>query len=235
MTKCFHCGQAISAAYYKDQYGNCCCLRHIDEEGSVAYCGECERLVARAGNTLSDGRVVCPECMKIAVSPERPFDWILEQVVARLRSFGLTGLEACKIRIWTATDREMAANLKKDINPYEGFCQTNADGTLTVYMRSHHTKINYAGILAHELTHAWCRKEGLEYIAEVEEGMCNLACFCMYQSIDFPLARIYEKRMFDNPDPIYGDGFRAMYTLYQSGGWDAVRKKVTKAEKRNNR
>ena len=53
--------------------------------------------------------------------------------------------------------------------------------------------------------------------------MCNLASKYVYHSIDFPLARKYEKQLIDDPDPIYGDGFRAIYDIYKDNGWDAIR------------
>ena len=59
--------------------------------------------------------------------------------------------------------------------------------------------------------------------SQIAEGMCNLASYYVYHSIDFPLARIYEKQLFDDPDPIYGDGFRAIYDIYKDNGWDAIR------------
>ena len=225
MDKCFYCNSTLILSHYVDIYGNHCCKKHIDSENSVGYCSECRKLVPIAGNTISDGRIICPDCMKIAVSPKRPFDWMLGQVVERLHKAGFKDLRVDDITIWTATSQEMAAYKKSEVSIFnEGFCSLQSNGKIKIFVQSHHTKIHFAGVLAHELIHAWCFKHGLLNIpSQIAEGMCNLASYYVYHSIDFPLARIYEQQLFDDPDPIYGDGFRAIYDIYKDNGWDAIR------------
>lgn len=225
MDKCFYCNSTLILSHYVDLYGKHCCKKHIDSERTVAYCTECLKLVKREGNEIMDGRVICPDCMKIAVSPKRPFDWMLGQVVERLHRAGFDDILAKDVTIWTATSKEMAAYKKNETDIFnEGFCSLQQNGKIKVYVQSHHTKIHFAGILAHELLHAWCFKHGLLNIPPiVAEGMCNLASYYVYHTIDFPLARIYEKQLFEDPDPIYGDGFRAMYEVFKEYGWDGVR------------
>lgn len=225
MNKCFYCNSLLLLSHYVDIYGNHCCKKHIDSEDTVGYCSECEKLIKKTGNVISDGRIICPDCMRIAVTPKRPFDWMLGQVVNRLQSYGFNDLNVNDITIWTATSQEMAAYKKSDVSIFnEGFCTIQTNGKIKIYVQSHHTKIHFAGVLAHELLHAWCFKHDLLNIPPpIAEGMCNLASYCVYHSIDFPLAKIYEKQLFDDPDSIYGDGFRAMYEIYKDHGWDVVR------------
>ena len=121
--KCLYCNKTIDGRYVEDRYGNVCCASHIDNN-EVGVCGECLKLVPIQGNKLPDGRIVCPECMKIAVTPSRPYDWIEKQVLARLQNWGFGDLDMSRITIWTATSKEMAMYRKKDINVFnEGFCR----------------------------------------------------------------------------------------------------------------
>lgn len=225
MEKCFSCGKGLLEEYYTDIYGTPSCKCHIDSDKSVSVCSECLQFVRTEGNTISDGRVICPECMKIAVSPKRPYDWILNQVLERLHQFGFDNIMASDVKIWTATSKEMAAYRKSDVNVFnEGFCSLTPNGKIKIYVQSHHTKIHFAGVLAHELLHAWCFRYGLYNIPpEIAEGVCNLGSFAIYSTIDYPLSKIYIKQLFDDKDPIYGDGFRAVYEFYKEHGWDGVR------------
>lgn len=225
MERCFHCNSLIFGSHYTDLYNNHCCKKHVDQEESVGYCSECLKLVPKRENLLKDGRIVCGECLSIAVSPDRSFDWILKQVLARLFKAGFEDLKVKNITIWTATSEEMAMYKKGGINVFnEGFCSITENGKIKIYIQSHHTKIHFAGVLAHELLHAWCFQQGLFNVPPpIVEGMCNLASYFVYHSIDFPLARIYESMLFADEDPVYGDGFKAMYQVYNEHGWNGVR------------
>lgn len=228
MSRCFYCNSLLLFSSYQDIYGNHCCAKHKDEEGSVDYCSECLKLVPTKGNLIADGRIICQDCQSIVVSPDRPYDWILKQVLARLHQAGFNDLNVNDITIWTATSEEMALFKKGTINIFnEGFCSIQESGKIKIYIQSHHTKIHFAGVLAHELLHAWCFQHQLfDVPAPVAEGMSNLASYYVYHSIDFPLARVYESMLFANDDPIYGDGFRAMFNVYEEHGWNGVRNVV---------
>lgn len=225
MERCFHCNSLIFGSHYTDLYNNHCCKKHVDQEESVGYCSECLKLVPKRENLLKDGRIVCGECLSIAVSPDRSFDWILKQVLARLFKAGFEDLKVKNITIWTATSEEMAMYKEGGINVFnEGFCSITENGKIKIYIQSHHTKIHFAGVLAHELLHAWCFQQSLFNVPPpIVEGMCNLASYFVYHSIDFPLARIYESMLFADEDPVYGDGFKAMYQVYNEHGWNGVR------------
>lgn len=224
--ECFYCHKYNPSTYYKDREGRICCQSHMDD--TVAYCSECFRLVKKAENTLSDGRVICPDCIRIAVSPKQPFNWIVDQVLARMKSYGFGALDMTRITIWSATTKEMAMYRKAAINVFnEGFCRLKKDGKIDLLIESHLTKIHFAGVLSHELMHAWCFQNGFYSIPqEWSEGICNLCSYLTYQSIDFPLAKVYQDNMMEDPDPIYGDGFRMVLEFYKRYGWGGIMKKI---------
>ncbi len=167
--------------------------------------------------------------MKIAVTPSRPYDWIEKQVWARLQNWGFGDLDMSRITIWTATSKEMAMYRKKDVDVFnEGFCRLWPETMkVDLFVESHLTKIHFAGVLAHELLHAWnFQNLILDIPNQWSEGMCNVASYLTYKSIDFPLARIYEENMMKDPDPIYGDGFRMVLDYYERYGWDGIRQHI---------
>lgn len=228
MKRCFYCNSIITSAYYKDRYGDCCCEKHVEFEKNVTFCSECMKLVPVSGNQLPDERVICKNCMAIAISPDRPYDWVLEQVVARLNSAGFRDLKVADITIWTATSEEIAMFKKSDVDVFNGgFCSIQSNGKIKIYIQSHHTKPHFAGVLAHELLHAWCFQNRLFNVPKpIAEGFSNLGSYYMYESIDHPLAEVYKEQLFSNTDPDYGEGFRNMYEIYKKYGWDGVRNVV---------
>lgn len=228
MQRCFYCNSIITSAYYKDRYGTCCCEKHVGHEKTVTYCTECMKLVPVSGNQLPDGRVICNDCTDIAISPDRPYDWVLEKVVDRLNSAGFKNLKVEDITIWTATSEEMAKFKKDEVNVFNaGFCSIQSNGKIKIYIQSHHTKPHFAGVLAHELLHAWCFQNRLFGVPKrIAEGFCNLGSYYMYESIDHHLAKVYMEQLQSDTDPNYGDGFREMYEIYKKYGWDGVRNVV---------
>lgn len=224
--RCFYCNKIDPSPYYKDREGRVCCAPHLDSV--TAYCSECFRLVEKAGNTLADGRVICPDCQKLSVTPKQPFNWIVDQVLARMRSYGFGSIDMSRITIWAATTKEMAMYRKTAINIFnEGFCRLKENGKIDLLVESHLTKIHFAGVLSHELMHAWCFQNSYFAIPpEWSEGVCNLCSYLTYQSIDFPLSKVYQENMMNDPDPVYGDGFRMVLDYYTKYGWSGIMKRI---------
>ena len=74
--------------------------------------------------------------MAIAISPDRPYDWVLEQVVTRLNSAGFRDLKVADITIWTATSEEIAMFKKSDVNVFNGgFCSIQSNGKIKIYIQ----------------------------------------------------------------------------------------------------
>ena len=76
-------------------------------------------------------------------------------------------------------------------------------------------KVQFAGILAHELIHLWVDIKNLKLSRNFEEGLCNLGSWMVYTSANTPLSKILIQNLYDNPDPVYGDGFRSIMSLYR--------------------
>ena len=85
-------------------------------------------------------------------------------------------------------------------------------------MLTHQSRIEFAGTLAHEMLHAWQVQNDIYMDSMRTEGFCNLGSWLMLQTINHPLARHLEEQLFENPDPIYGNGFRMMYKAFQKHG-----------------
>lgn len=225
--KCCICCGSMPPRYYEDRWGRISCTPHIDIDHSVDYCFECGGFAVKAGNTLPDGRILCPDCQKIAVSTDKPFDWMLEEVMQRFRKVGFGHIRTKNLTIYSATPKEMAEYKGEEVNVYNGgFCCQKVDGSIDVYVQSHQTKIHFAGVLAHELMHVWCFQHNIKMTKPWEEGLSNLMSYYVYSTINFPLARYYEECLFKNDDPYYGDGFRTVHQYWKENGWAGLKVRI---------
>jgi hypothetical protein len=84
-------------------------------------------------------------------------------------------------------------------------------------------KTLFRGVVAHELGHVWLKMndvEGLEN--QAEEGFCELLSFRLYMQIDTLESRYYAIGMEQNPDPLYGAGFRKIRNIALAGGFEPL-------------
>lgn len=94
------------------------------------------------------------------------------------------------------------------------------------YVLRHLSKTCYAGVLAHEMLHLWQNKNGLSPRRDICEGFYNLESFEILKSICTQVAISRISALEQDPDPIYGEGFRRVKAVYDSGGWPAVINKL---------
>lgn len=70
-------------------------------------------------------------------------------------------------------------------------------------------RLDFAEVLAHEIMHTWVHQNGINIIDEAEEeGLCNYASYIVLSDVGNAYAKSLINSMMNNPDPIYGKGFR---------------------------
>lgn len=84
------------------------------------------------------------------------------------------------------------------------------------------TPSEFGEVLAHEMLHCWMFERNIYPPLELCEGFCELGAFLFMQRINRPNALFRAQCIMNNPDPVYGDGFRMVYQSYLVGGWSAA-------------
>jgi hypothetical protein len=80
-------------------------------------------------------------------------------------------------------------------------------------------------ILAHELGHVWLLKNAAPDLPPRKaEGTCELCAWLWLTARPPSQATFKAKAMERNPDPIYGEGFRAARRVYLAGGMASLRR-----------
>lgn len=71
------------------------------------------------------------------------------------------------------------------------------------------TKLDFAEVLAHEIMHTWINQNQITMSSKADvEGLCNYASYIVLRSVNTTYAKNLISAMMQNPDPIYGQGFR---------------------------
>lgn len=219
MLFCSVCGKLLTTQYYVDYWGNPFCITHRTEYDT---CFSCNRLVTprltNGGIKYSNAITVCNLCRKTEVIDTKTVYDLFHQVKKRL---AFLGLDLRRIPIYVRLTPITAAALGSYSKRWTGLTQKSIfsrDGKI-MGQRVDEIKIlrglpaeQIQSILAHEAGHAWLGLNGFPPLQPfIEEGLCELIDYfwLLLQTTNEARYRIYLK--FNNPDPIYGAGFKAAY------------------------
>ena len=221
--KCTLCTSEIRGSYLLDTWHQPICACH-----KVEYCSSCGRFVKPTDLHLTDGRCLCSFCAPSIVSLPQHIEWVNKRVRSILVLHGINDLPV-DIPIKLVTPAEMAKlNGSGQVNLLQpGLARTSKMTGLffsrckhSIYIFNHLPKIQFAGVLAHEMLHVWQNEKGISLSPMCTEGFCNLGSYVVYASIGTEVSRHFMKRLEEDPHPVYGDGFRKVLEVYRKIGSD---------------
>lgn len=232
---CSLCNNVINGKYHADYWNNKVCAYHI-EEGYATHCSSCGAINAKEYQ-LEDGRVLCKICHANAVTNLGQVEKINQKVISDLARVGFNNLKIEDVRVGLLSARELAVRRKTNVvdTQNKGLTVSKVSNSLggmllgakqkcmhDIYILSHLTRFEFAGVLAHELLHAWQIQNSIRLEPPMCEGLCNMGAFLMYSNLASSLTSYYKQNLFDSPDPVYGDGFRYVHSVYEGLGWDGL-------------
>lgn len=231
--KCCICNKNINGSYYTDVWGHIACAEHIDS-GEIINCSSCHGFSDRK-YTLIDNRVLCRTCKNSVVDNVDDIESLKESVLFNLQKCGFGDLAMDTVSIEIASSSKIANIRGCEINIMNkgvALSQIKRSFTLfggnsksmqhAIYILESLPKVEFAGVLAHELIHAWQTQNGIHPPPLWCEGLCNLGSYYTYLMMPSPLTKILKQGLMDSPDPIYGDGFRAVHKLESEMGLSGV-------------
>jgi len=78
----------------------------------------------------------------------------------------------------------------------------------------------FQGTIIHELGHAWLIVHGVKNLPSwAEEGFCELLSYRYYTQLHTPESRYHATGIEQNPNPVYGDGFRRVRSIADAIGF----------------
>ena len=237
---CSICNNTLSGRYYVDAWDNKICESHFNKD--AVHCTSCSAFT-RSENVLTDGRVLCKTCFGSAIKKGDSFENLKKFVVSSLFNAGFNDLRMEDITFEIVTTQKMAEIRNEPVNvQFKGYTYSTVTTSTTagilsgikssqtfihkIYILTHLNKEEFAATLAHEILHAWLTQNGIKMSKKLEEGFCNIGCYVIYTYLPGAIAKMYLKSLHENPDPIYGDGFREMFGHFKRLGWQEQIKNV---------
>lgn len=215
--KCFLCNKEINGKYYYDWAGHCVCDKHYPH---IVKCASCGQFCNAHAKEIGRGKKICTHCQTYRIEHEDA-DKVLNFIqsiytaspIGRVANWNLQMVSA--ERMFEMTSEESTRGLAQA-------CGTN----YTIFIFRELSRVAFAQVLAHEMLHVYQYVHHISPSKELCEGFCNLGSFVILEKIHTKEAENAIKCLKENPDPIYGDGFRVMLAAYQEGGWNAALRKL---------
>ena len=222
---CSICGKSIRR-YREDFWGNIACPEHAHK---CFYCGRFLSPATRGGGQLSIPAAsshkiwICGLCKDTLVTTSGQVEECRSAVMSVFRKNGITGIpEDIPIRLSEFRDAGRRAgglvlgNNRGRISP----SRSRYSCEIKIYFQL--PRLVFCGVLAHELLHSWLALYAIHLPDEEKEGFCNLGESLILQQ-DSSLFGAYRiARMNEDPDPVYGDGFRLMADRLSKLGWKGL-------------
>ena len=239
--KCDICHKNMLGKYYIDRHNNKICASHLDNR-EVQICSSCGRFTVE--QPISDGRCICKKCRSEIITTQREIHECLLYVKEILLGLGLDygkcSIEKIPVEIVSA--KKMAEIRKLSINTHNKgvtFTETHMQGISSedmyvvghshkIYILSDLPKLEFLGTLAHELLHVYLNEYDIKLDSKLCEGFCNMGAYFIYINNTSSISHFYFENLKNNPDPVYGEGFRFMLDKYEKYGWDCIIKMINK-------
>ncbi|PKL79431.1 MAG: hypothetical protein CVV27_01905, partial [Candidatus Melainabacteria bacterium HGW-Melainabacteria-1] len=219
---CAACGGPLKGQILLDPWGNRAHARHGSQK--TLSCSVCARLVStktsQNGMVYGDGRVICGICQITQVAEPAQIQHARQAVLQALSAVGFDYIPdylAVTLADQRRMNQRLGVHARSNSHGYTKTIEKRHNGELirehSIYVLFGLPRLAFMGVLAHELLHVWLNDRGLQPGSEqVVEGFCNLGTALIYQNDASPLAQVLLQRMADDPDPVYGQGYRLMRT-----------------------
>jgi len=173
--------------------------------------------------------VRCPICRSTAIDTAEVAKPIFSQLIKWVSAQGLK-YNSLPIQLELCGRAKLASYLRERN-------QTHSLGATmsTTYMQDGHvvrTEVSgvavlyglpttlFQGVTIHELGHVWLIVQGIQGMPDwAVEGFCELLSHRYYSALNTPESRYHATSVADNPDPIYGEGFRRVRAIADAMGF----------------
>lgn len=227
--KCDVCLEPIVGKYLLDSHGN---KYHNSHKNSIPKCDNCNRIISKkttsGGKKYSDGRDMCNLCFNKAITGYLNVQRLLNSVLLELGRIGIK-VDNSNIKIEVA-DRNKLRNVAKGSysTAMKGYCSTliktttigvvkSVDKFFTIYVLDGIPNEYLASTIAHELMHVWfIQNTNSNHSSLLTEGSCNYASYLYLKSQYNRLSNEVIKALDNDPDHVYGDGYRRVKMKFQS-------------------
>ncbi|HEV7450255.1 MAG TPA: protein DA1 [Pseudonocardiaceae bacterium] len=224
---CTLCGRQPVGAVEVSLHGELTCAHH-GVSGRCVLCGRAGDADPAPGwRPILGSRLRCPTCAAGAVETQADARRYLPSVRREMTSIGIRLDTPVRVEVVDGREFHPAAVAGEGIllgvteqrrTPGQRWVEV-----ARIQIIRGLTPTHFGRTVAHELGHAWLAQRGVTAAAPmVEEGVCELFAHAWLKRQGSALAAAMRAHLRDNPDPVYGGGFRAVHGSVVRHGIDAV-------------
>jgi hypothetical protein len=232
LERCAVCSLPLDGRFLIDDWGNHAHETHNNKP--TPFCNSCNRIISEktsnGGFLYNDGRNICGICVLTAITEPDQIKKARTKVLKILSDKGLDNIpDTLPIRL---VDRNTLLKKAKNHSSKntKGFTSTTiktmAGMTVsmnhTVYILAGLPGLEFEGVLAHELLHVWLAENRISMQEPFTEGFCNLGVMLVNQSDKSTFSDVIQNHLEQNPDPVYGDGYRLMKKKLDENSWEIL-------------
>jgi len=218
------------------------------------YCSECAakpkcfscQLPAIGGRRLDDGRVICPACDREAVWTMDAAEKIFQEVRDTMRDqldigtshriqLRMVDLPSMQRRspnyapgmemglfVYDATINTVVTSHPLALGTRDKVETYRSDVSYTIYFLSGTPRRKLIEVFAHELGHDWMTENYPQVKSlKIREGFSEYCAWCVNHLFH---QDAMNRRIAENSDPIYGDGFREIHKIAEEDGITSIRR-----------
>jgi hypothetical protein len=203
---CPVCGRTMTVRRGVALTGEQFCDRHLDQEP----CALCAMPADAPGLAIS----LCRRCAATSIRTSADVRRELPTVKHQLAALGIRTVTPVKVQL-------ASAELLQRIVGNHALGATISRGTSVVdlFVLQDLPLLKFGATVAHEVMHTYMTQNGFGDVPPlVAEGLCQLLAFAWIIRQDGMLAQAERRQIAENPDPIYGDGFRQAYEAVRRVG-----------------
>ena len=224
---CTICLSPLNNKYLVDAWNN---TFHTHHEKEGVFCHSCSRIISKGitqgGFLYSDGRHVCSLCQATVVEDDSTIQKSYKSVIMQLKQAGIKQIpNDIPIILINLIELNKKVGNKTHGN-LKGFTQSNnhnyLNNTFKIFILFGLPQIEFEATLAHELLHVWIEKNNFHSKLKIIEGFCNLGSMLIYDNDNTHFSKIHLNAMENDPNPIYGEGYRQVKSKYDKLGWEKL-------------
>jgi hypothetical protein len=209
MTSCTVCGLPPMASYEISLHGEATCATHpvLDR---CALCVRPRHAGERNWARFTSTTVRCPTCVSRAVDTQQEARKHIPRVRADMAALGVELPQRVRV---TLVDPDVmnpdTRSLCLGRTLQRVWLDTAVTDVLGIEIAGGLTETHFCATVVHEIGHAWLAQRGaVDLDQTLEEGVCELFAGAWLKRQRTPFADTLRRSALENPDPVYGGGYR---------------------------
>lgn len=203
---CPVCGRDMTVRRGVALTGEQFCDRHLDHDS----CALCAMPADASGLAIP----LCRRCATTSIRTSADVRRELPGVKLQLAALGIRTITPVKVQLASAELlQSIGANHVLGVTVYRDM------SVVSLFVLRDLPLLKFGTTVAHELMHTYMIQNGFGDVpSRVAEGLCQLLAFAWIIRQDGILSEAERRQIAENPDPIYGDGFRQAYEAVRRVG-----------------